>query len=257
MIIYNEFTNDTRLWLPYGYIIFWKSLHKYYIGVEYKTSDRMGKSAHPNNIWKTYFTSSKIVKDYTLKYGEPDIIRVVKTFETKEECLVWEESILNRVNAATNKKWLNRACTPKGFRCKFHTEETKMKISKTLKSIKNRNSKKQRETVRQLGLKPRTKEQIEKSRIGLLKFHRLNPGIFKGKPCSDYAKQVASRVHKGKTITEEHKLACMIKLGTAITDDTNIFPSLRAAARHYNTDHKKIANFIKHGVDSWKRYNSP
>ena len=62
---------------PYTYLIGWTKYNVWYYGSEtgFKT-----KIANPSNLWKTYFTSSKYVKQYREKYGEPDIIEIRKVF---------------------------------------------------------------------------------------------------------------------------------------------------------------------------------
>ncbi len=63
------------IYIPYTYIIGWSLYNKYYYGVRY------AKNCNPNDLWKTYFTSSKYVKEFRNNHGEPDIIQVRKTFE--------------------------------------------------------------------------------------------------------------------------------------------------------------------------------
>lgn len=87
--------------IPFTYLIGWKNLNKYYYGVKY------ANGCNPADLWTTYFTSSKIVKEYRQKYGEPDIIQVRKTFTNKEYALEWEYRFLTKVNALKSDKWLN------------------------------------------------------------------------------------------------------------------------------------------------------
>jgi hypothetical protein len=49
---------------------------------------------HPNDLWKSYFTSSKHVHEFREKYGEPDIVQVRRIFEDKESAIAWEEKVL-------------------------------------------------------------------------------------------------------------------------------------------------------------------
>jgi hypothetical protein len=76
MSIYNH--------LPYTYIIGWSQHDTWYYGVRYSVT------ASPNDLWKTYFTSSKHVKNFRKQYGEPDVVRVRRTFDSKEKAIMWE-----------------------------------------------------------------------------------------------------------------------------------------------------------------------
>lgn len=91
-------------YMPYTYIIGWRSLKVYYYGAEFGS---LSKVANPKNLWTTYFTSSKLVKDYRSKYGEPDIIRIHKTFLNGEDAALFESNFLCRINAASRSNWLN------------------------------------------------------------------------------------------------------------------------------------------------------
>lgn len=93
-------------YVPYTYLIGWSSHQVYYYGTEYGSNTKV---ANPNNLWKTYFTSSKRVASFREKYGEPDIIQVRKTFERKEEAVNWEHKVLKRLKVKTNPMFLN--CT--------------------------------------------------------------------------------------------------------------------------------------------------
>lgn len=118
----------------FTYLIGWTSLNQYYYGVRYS------KNAHPDDLWTRYFTSSNVVKDYREKYGEPDVIQVRKTFQTKNEAINWEEKVLKRLKVLKSEKWLN--ANIRGF--KFSSEgsprsnECRKKISsKRLEYLKN------------------------------------------------------------------------------------------------------------------------
>lgn len=90
------------IYKPYTYLIGWSKLKKYYYGV------RFAKKCNPNEFWVRYFTSSKLVKEYRLKYGEPDIIEIRKTFKTRETAILWEIKVLNRMKVLYDEKWLNQ-----------------------------------------------------------------------------------------------------------------------------------------------------
>jgi hypothetical protein len=87
---------------PYTYLIGWSAHNKWYYGARY------GKKCHPSDLWVLYFTSSRHVVKFREQYGEPDVIKVRKTFDTPLACYQWESKVLHRLNAAQDPKWLNR-----------------------------------------------------------------------------------------------------------------------------------------------------
>lgn len=90
-----------HIYTSYTYLIGWSHLNKWYYGVRY------AKRCHPTELWVTYFTSSKHVKLFRKKHGEPDIIQVRETFDDHIKALSWEEKVLRRMNVARESKWLN------------------------------------------------------------------------------------------------------------------------------------------------------
>ena len=93
--------NNSIIYTPYVYHICWSKTNMHYIGVEYK------QTAHPDNLWKKYFTSSKYVKAYREENGEPDIVEVRKTFKNAHDALQYEHNILKKVDASDNISFLN------------------------------------------------------------------------------------------------------------------------------------------------------
>lgn len=85
----------------YTYLVGWTTLNKFYYGVRY------AENCSPNDLWKTYFTSSKSVKLLREEYGEPDIVEVRKTFKDKTSAQAWEKKVLTRLKVLQNNKWLN------------------------------------------------------------------------------------------------------------------------------------------------------
>lgn len=86
---------------PYTYLVGWSLLNTYYYGVRY------AKNADPSDLWSTYFTSSKHVSQYRKQHGEPDIIEIRRTFDTKEAARKWEHKVLRRMKITTDRRWLN------------------------------------------------------------------------------------------------------------------------------------------------------
>jgi hypothetical protein len=113
-----------KIYKPYTYMIGWSIHEIYYYGVRYT------KNCNPNDLWKTYFTSSKYVKEFRKLHGEPDIIKIRKTFENGEKALLWEQKVLKKLRIKTNNKWLNVAIGKPTMLGKKHSEETKEKMRK-------------------------------------------------------------------------------------------------------------------------------
>jgi hypothetical protein len=91
-----------NIYTPYTYLIGWSEHRIYYYGV------RFSKKCHPSDLWKTYFTSSKYVKQFREEHGEPDIIQIRKTFKDSKSAILWEEKVLKRINAIKSEMWLNK-----------------------------------------------------------------------------------------------------------------------------------------------------
>lgn len=88
----------------YTYLIGWSNLDLWYYGV------RLGNKCMPSqDLWNKYFTSSTLVKKYRIKFGEPDVIQIRKTFENNLKATRWELKVLKRLQVLKNEKWLNRS----------------------------------------------------------------------------------------------------------------------------------------------------
>ena len=97
--------------IPYTYLIGWSHLNIWYYG------SKTGKDAAPDTFWKTYFTSSKHVKNFRKEHGEPDVIEVRKTFSCPLKAREWEHKTLWRLKVVPDSKWLNKSYG----NGKFHT----------------------------------------------------------------------------------------------------------------------------------------
>jgi len=125
----------------YTYLIGWKKYNKWYYGVRYS------KYSNPNELWKTYFTSSKHVKNFRKKKGEPNVVEIRKVFDNSNKARLWEHKVLKKLKIIENSKWLNRtdnlAVNPEimskigklkkgkynNFYGRKHTKESKRKMS--------------------------------------------------------------------------------------------------------------------------------
>ena len=90
-----------KAFVPYSYYLCWTPLNLHYYGIEFK------KTAHPSNLWVSYFSSSKLVKYTRAYHGEPDIIEVRKIFDSADKARNWEHKVLKRLKVTQRKDWLN------------------------------------------------------------------------------------------------------------------------------------------------------
>ncbi len=91
------------IYIPFTYLIGWSQYNTFYYG------RRTAKNCQPENLWSSYFTSSKYVKEFREEFGEPDIIQIRKTFPNNPKaCAIWESTVLKRIDAQHNQKFLNK-----------------------------------------------------------------------------------------------------------------------------------------------------
>lgn len=121
----------------YTYLIGWSKHNKFYYGVRY------AKNCHPNDLWKTYFTSSKYVAEFRKEHGEPDIIQIRKTFNDPKFARIWEHKVIKRSNIIRKSNFLNlhdagtNFLNVGGYKLKPRSKEhcKKISIAKKGKSI--------------------------------------------------------------------------------------------------------------------------
>lgn len=101
---------NMKEYIPYTYYICWSKLDLHYYGSRTaKVSQCLYETGcHPNEFWKTYFTSSEEVKKVLEEHGNPDIIEIRKTFpDDPESCWSWEGRVLRKLKPTKKKHWLN------------------------------------------------------------------------------------------------------------------------------------------------------
>lgn len=87
----------------YTYLIGWSKYKIYYYG------RRTAKGCSPKELWVTYFTSSKYVKQFRQDVGNPDIIQIRKTFGNNIKlCEKWEYNVIERLKAHHRIDFLNK-----------------------------------------------------------------------------------------------------------------------------------------------------
>lgn len=174
------------IYTPYTYLIGWSAHNKWYYGV------RFAKDCNPADFWKEYFTSSKYVHEFRETHGEPDVITIRKTFNTKEKAILWEKKVLQRMKVVKDQRWINRN-DREMFYIDEHSEETKRKIS-----------------IAHLGktLDPEHCKLLSKLRIGKKHSEETKQKIreaIQGRKCSEKTKDKISKANTGKKRTDEAK----------------------------------------------------
>ena len=126
---------------PYTYLIGWSSINVWYYGVRFR------KNCQPADFWITYFTSSKHVREFITKYGDPDVKVIRKIFSDTKSARLWEHKVLRRLNARDDRRFLNKTNGDGRFFNLGHTEETKKRLS-----IKHTGKKLSEETKQKLSI---------------------------------------------------------------------------------------------------------
>lgn len=104
-----EFINKTENQiLPYTYLLKFNINNqiKYYYGVRYRNVEL--NLTPENDLFKKYFTSSKIVKNLLKENILPEKIIIHKTFSSINEACKFEINFLNKLNAKNRKDFLNQ-----------------------------------------------------------------------------------------------------------------------------------------------------
>jgi hypothetical protein len=92
--------------VPYTYLLVFTNPNttekKFYYGVRYM------KGCHPDDLWITYFTSSKQIKLLRDTFGDDCFqYEIRKVFTTVDSARYWETKVLKRMRVLENEKWLN------------------------------------------------------------------------------------------------------------------------------------------------------
>lgn len=113
---------------PFTYLIGWTRLNKFYYGVRY------GINAHPETLWKTYFTSSNFVEKFRGEHGEPDLISIRRTFDDIMKARLWETKVLRRMKVVRRDDFLNMTDHP-GLPLRLGTTHKAESIAKMRKPM--------------------------------------------------------------------------------------------------------------------------
>lgn len=162
---------NTLMSTPYTYLIGWSKSNLWYYGVRY------ARDCEPGDLWVSYFTSSKKVKEYRAELGEPDVIQIRKTFNSGKLAKLWEDKVLARMNVRDDPKWVNQSNNYSfaAIDTSWNTGLTKETDSR-LKNVSNKVSNKRKEKYWKTGTYNRSEEQIIGNRMyQLVKHNPLFP----------------------------------------------------------------------------------
>lgn len=136
--------------MAYTYLIIHKETNTFYYGCRYS------KNSKPEDLWSTYFTSSKYVYELIEKYGKDSFdYHIRKIFDDVDKCREWEHKVLRRMNVVGRNDFINR------------TDSKIFSLESCLKGVRNRVwTEEHKEIARQIGKrnkgKKRTTEQKKK-----------------------------------------------------------------------------------------------
>lgn len=187
---------------PYTYLIGWSHLNIWYYG------RRTAKHCSPAELWVKYFTSSQPVAAFRKKYGEPDIIKIRKIFNTVSQCILWETRFLSKVNAKHNIMFLNKSNGDNKWDTTGQTGFCAAKEIETGKKLGRISLTDTRwESGEIAGLTRGRKQSIEERTNRSLQM-KGRPSLRKGKTgvaCSDETKEKLRKINQGKTMRAETK----------------------------------------------------
>ncbi len=95
---------------PYTYLLKFKPTGQVYYGVRFK------EGCTPEELFVTYFSSSKIIAKLLLDFGSQSFeFEIRKIFFDKRDARNWEQKVLTKMNAASDERFLNQSNNMKGI----------------------------------------------------------------------------------------------------------------------------------------------
>lgn len=185
--------------MPYTYIITHIPSNVKYYGVQYK------KSAVPEDLGVTYFSSSKILKNLIKEEGLINFkFEVRQQFDNKEDAIRWERKFLTKINAANSSSWFNLsnggAINPGGYKL---SEITKRRMSKPKNKEHREKLKKHLDEKRKI---PKWTEERKRKQSERLLGHTFNRGKIKGSYSEEHCKAISSGLIGNKNGIGKHNM---------------------------------------------------
>ena len=217
-------------YVPFVYLLRFKPTGQFYIGSRY--TEKQNPPAHPDQLWTSYFTNSKPVKERIEEFGKESFeYEIRKTFQTSAEARRYENRFLVKVNAAKNPRFLNKHNGGDGFfggpkseeyklnmsKVKLNTpDNVKEKISSTLTGRSLSIKHKENISIGKRGLPGRKWSEEEKARYALLRQGtyppmptRVKENLIKintGSKRTEEQRSTMSSASKGKPKSQQHRL---------------------------------------------------
>ena len=238
------------IYIPFTYIIGWSQHKKFYYGAKY------AKGCQPSDLWETYFTSSNHVKQFREQFGEPDIIKIHKTFADRDACLSFENKYLSKIDAKNNCLFLNENNGWKDFR--YDSIQMQQKIKQTCL---------QRYGYESSNSSPEI--QAKKQKTFLSRYGKTNP-FYSPEIQTKIQKTILEKygvdnVSKADSIKEKRKQTCLKKYGqTNNLKNEEIKDKIKQTClEKYGADNPfksqeirekvKQTNFILYGHDNYQK----
>jgi len=188
----------------YTYYLYWSDTKTHYYGV------RWAKNCDPSDLWTTYFTSSKYVREYVKQYGDPDVIEVRKTFKDINIARAWEYRVLSRLKVSKRSDYLNISTGSAKFYVDITSDEflsyrgKRIKIALNKPGVKERKNQATRDALNTPeAIARRNTEEIKRAQRerGSKTMSLLRPTQF-GENASNYDSKIYVFVHKDGTIEQ-------------------------------------------------------
>ncbi|QMP83901.1 MAG: hypothetical protein [Caudoviricetes sp.] len=200
---------------PYTYLIGWSKQNKYYYGV------RFAQKCQPNELWVSYFTSSKHIIEFRKIYGEPDIIQIRKIFDDVNKARLWESKILKKLKVSTNENWINK------------TDNVSIDPIMALKGTMTHIGKKRSDESKKKMRGP--KSESARVNMSLARKKLIAGGYIPQNPA--FRKDVQDKMSKSA------KLRKLKEYGLVVTP-YGVFNTLKEAAKAENISYNKIRNKV-------------
>ena len=191
----------------YTYFIGWSKLDRYYYGCRWAN-----KVPPEKDLWVHYFTSSDVVRSFREEHGEPDIVKVQRTFTTGKEARTHETKVLQLFNVVKDDRWLNRHDRPGPptmvgpvnpmYRRRF-SDDHRQKLSKSVKKFYENNPDARAGKNHHLYGKQLSDDHKRKLSIASKMFRKNNPHMFVGENNHRYGKHLSDETKR--KISERNK----------------------------------------------------
>lgn len=199
----------------YFYLIRHKASGKFYAGSSYK------KTCNPDQFWKTYFTSSKIIHSIINDEGKDsfEILEIIP--RPLDDARLYEQVFLTSVDAKSNSMWFNKTNGNQHANIGSPSYETRLKQSNKMKNkpLSDLHRQKLSEAGKGRVFSAEHKLKLSISHKGKISPNKNKQSPNKGIPISEETKAKISLSNKGKIHSSESKMkhSTTMKLAPRLT----------------------------------------